>query len=129
MAGTTDRPMPMKAVEEALKYIADTPEIRDVLISGGDSLLVENDRLEYLFSRLRQVPHVEIIRFGTRTPVVLPQRITPELCTLLKRFHPIWVNTHFNHPKEITAEAKNACALLADAGIPLGNQTVFQEIL
>ena len=125
LAGSTDMSMPKDAVEQALDYIAGTPAVRDVLISGGDALLVDNERLEYLLYRLRQIPHVEIIRFGTRTPVVLPQRITEDLCRLLRRFHPIWLNTHFNHPKEITPEAELACSMLADAGIPLGNQTVL----
>ncbi len=125
LAGSTDMSMPKDAVEQSLDYIARTPAVRDVLISGGDALLVDNERLEYLLYRLRQIPHVEIIRFGTRTPVVLPQRITEDLCRLLRRFHPIWLNTHFNHPKEITPEAELACSMLADAGIPLGNQTVL----
>jgi len=125
LAGTTDKSMPGDIIENALEYIKNTAGIRDVLISGGDSLLTENDRLEYLLTRLHNIPHVEIIRFGTRTPVVLPQRITDDLCSLLRRFHPIYVNTHFNHPQEITPEAERACAMLADAGIPLGNQTVL----
>ncbi|MBU7006946.1 lysine 2,3-aminomutase [Phosphitispora fastidiosa] len=125
LAGSTDMSMPQDAVELALDYIAGTPAVRDVLISGGDALLVDNERLEYLLRRLKQIPHVEIIRFGTRTPVVLPQRITEDLCKLLRRFHPIWLNTHFNHPKEITPDAELACSMLADAGIPLGNQTVL----
>ena len=125
LAGSTDMSMPKDAIEQALDYIAGTPAVRDVLISGGDALLVDNERLEYLLYRLRQIPHVEIIRFGTRTPVVLPQRITEDLCRLLRRFHPIWLNTHFNHPKEITPDAELACSMLADAGIPLGNQTVL----
>ncbi len=125
LAGSTDKAMPKDAIEQALDYIAGTPAVRDVLISGGDALLVNNDRLEYLLRRLREIPHVEIIRFGSRTPVVLPQRITEDLCQLLKRFHPVWLNTHFNHPREITPEAETACSMLADAGIPLGNQTVL----
>jgi len=125
LAGTTDRPMPHDAIDSAIRYIADTPAVRDFLISGGDSLLVTDDRLKYILSRLRDIPHVEIIRFGTRTPVVLPQRITAELCGLLRQFHPIWLNTHFNHPREITPEAIKACSMLADSGIPLGNQTVL----
>ncbi len=99
--------------------------MRDVLLSGGDALMVSDKRLEYIISRLRQIPHVEIVRLGTRTPVVCPQRITPELCAMLKKYHPIWVNTHFNHPNEVTAESKRACEMLADAGIPLGNQSVL----
>lgn len=95
--------------------------IRDVLLSGGDALLLSDEMLEYIISKLRLIPHVEIIRIGTRTPVVLPQRITNELCNMLKKYHPIWINTHFNHPKEVTAESRKACTMLADAGIPLGN--------
>lgn len=109
----------------ALAYIADHPEIRDVILSGGDPLLLEDDSLEEILSRLRQISHVEIIRIGTRTPVTLPERITTGLCRMLKKFHPIYVNTHFNHPKEITAASAQACARLADSGIPLGNQTVL----
>lgn len=92
---------------------------------GGDALLVSDEKLEYIISRLRAIPHVEIIRIGSRTPVVLPQRITPELVNMLKKYHPIWLNTHFNHPNEVTPESKQACARLADAGIPLGNQSVL----
>ncbi|RYD06239.1 hypothetical protein N752_04940 [Desulforamulus aquiferis] len=88
-------------------------------------MCIPNERLEMILQRLREIPHVEIIRIGTRTPVVMPQRITPELCELIKKYHPVWLNTHFNHPKELTPEAKKACAMLADAGIPLGNQTVL----
>ncbi|KNZ70841.1 lysine 2,3-aminomutase YodO family protein [Thermincola ferriacetica] len=125
MAGTNDRQLPMKQIERALKYIKSSPSIRDVLISGGDSFLLPDEKIEYLLKNLRAIKHVEIIRFGTRTPVVLPQRITPQLCNILKKYHPIWVNTHFNHPKEITPESIHACNMLADAGIPLGNQTVL----
>ena len=99
--------------------------MRDVLLSGGDALLVSDERLEYIIKRLRGIPHVEIIRIGSRTPVVLPQRITPELVNMLRKYHPIWLNTHFNHPNEITEESAAACARLADAGIPLGNQSVL----
>lgn len=88
-------------------------------------MLLSDDIIEKILQRLRSIPHVEIIRFGTRTPVVLPQRITPELCNMLRKYHPIWLNTHFNHPNEITAEARRACERLVDAGIPLGNQTVL----
>ena len=102
-----------------------TPEVRDVLLSGGDALMVSDSMIEYILQRLRAIDHVEIIRFGSRTPVVLPQRITPELVEILKKYHPIWLNTHFNHPNEITAESKAACERLANAGVPLGNQTVL----
>ena len=87
--------------------------------------MLSDDMLEYIISRLREIDHVEIVRLGSRTPVVCPQRITPELCAMLKKYHPIWLNTHFNHPQEITAEAHKACAMLADAGVPLGNQSVL----
>jgi lysine 2,3-aminomutase len=125
MAGTKDRSLPVSQVEKAIKYIKSNPVVRDVLISGGDPLTLKDDKLEYIISRLRAIPHVEIIRIGSRMPVVLPQRITPELCTMLKKYHPVWLNTHFNHPKEITRESIAACARLADAGIPLGNQSVL----
>lgn len=125
MAGTTDRAMPKKDLDAAIDYIRKTPKIRDVLISGGDSLLVNDNIIEYILGSLRKIEHVEIIRFGSRTPVVLPQRITDDLCHILKKNHPIWLNTHFNHPKEITPEAQEACRKLADAGVPLGNQTVL----
>jgi len=125
LAGTRDKMMPSEQIETALQYIENTPVVRDVLLSGGDSLLISDSRLSYILSRLRKIPHVEIIRIGTRTPVVLPQRITDELCNIIKRYHPVWLNTHFNHPKEITPESRQACQKLADAGIPLGNQTVL----
>lgn len=109
----------------ALGYIAANRQIRDVILSGGDPLLLEDDILESILSRLRKIPHVEIIRIGTRVPVTLPERITPGLCRMLKSLNPVYVNTHFNHPREITRESSSACARLADAGIPLGNQTVL----
>jgi lysine 2,3-aminomutase len=114
-----------ESFDDALHYITGNRAIRDVLISGGDPLLLTDDRLEDILSRLRSIPHVEIIRIGSRTPVTLPGRITPALCRMLKRYHPLYINTHFNHPREITTESSAACALLADAGIPLGNQTVL----
>ena len=124
-AGQQDDILPMDRIDASIAYIRKTPVIRDVLLSGGDCLLVNDDRLEYIVSKLREIPHVEIIRLGSRTPVVLPQRITPELVNMLKKYHPIWLNTHFNHSKEMTPEAEKALALLADAGIPLGNQSVL----
>jgi lysine 2,3-aminomutase len=124
-AGQHDRAMPKERIDNCIDYIARTPQVRDVLLSGGDALLMSDDRLEYIISRLRAIPHVEIIRIGTRVPVVCPQRITPELVNMLRKYHPIWVNTHFNHSKEITAESAAACARMADAGIPLGNQSVL----
>ncbi|MDH3999187.1 MAG: KamA family radical SAM protein, partial [Desulfuromonadales bacterium] len=110
---------------EGIAYIADTPQIRDVILTGGDPLLLDDDTLEELLWRLHSIEHVEMIRIGSRVPVTLPQRITPQFCDLLKRFSPLYLNTHFNHPRELTKEAKRACALLADAGIVLGNQSVL----
>ncbi len=125
LAGQTDRPLELEQVQKAVEYIGQTPQIRDVLISGGDPLVMSDERLEYIIAGLRAVPHVEIIRLGTRTPAVLPQRITPELVEMLGKYQPVWVNTHFNHPKELTFEARQALSLLANAGIPLGNQSVL----
>ena len=124
-AGQTDHECGVDRIEKALEYIRNTPTVRDVLLSGGDALMVSDQRLEYIISELRKIPHVEIVRLGTRTPVVCPQRVTPELCAMLKKYHPIWINTHFNHPNEITDESTRACEMLADAGIPLGNQSVL----
>ena len=97
--------------------------IRDVLLSGGDPLLLSDDRLEWVLSRLRRIPHVEFLRIGTKVPAVLPQRITPALTRMLRRYHPLWMSLHFIHPDELTPEVEQACARLADAGIPLGSQT------
>lgn len=124
-AGQTDSSVPTDQIDKCIDYIRGNPVVRDVLLSGGDALMLSDDRLEYIISELRSIPHVEIIRIGSRTPVVMPQRITQELCDMLKKYHPIWVNTHFNHPNEITEESARACAMLADAGIPLGNQSVL----
>lgn len=124
-AGQNDESLPMTQIEKAIEYIEKTPVIRDVLISGGDPLLLSDENLEQIIKRLRAINHVEIIRIGSRVPVVMPQRITPQLVDMLKKYHPIWLNTHFNHPNEITEESKKACELLANAGIPLGNQTVL----
>jgi len=96
-----------------------------VLLSGGDPFLLSDEYLDWILTELRAIPHVEVIRIGTRTPVVLPQRITPELIAVLKKHQPVWVNTHFNHPRELTQSSKNALAMLADGGLPLGNQTVL----
>jgi len=125
MAGSTDKAMPRKDLQKAINYIKRTPKVRDVLISGGDSLLVSDEDIDFILYSLRAIKHVEIIRFGSRTPVVLPQRITDDLCNILRKYHPIWLNTHFNHPEEITPEAIEACRKLADSGVPLGNQTVL----
>ena len=114
-----------EALAKGIEYIRNTPEVRDVLLSGGDPLMLSDERIEWLLKELRSIPHVEIIRIGTRMPVVLPCRITPNLAGILKRFQPLWFNTHFNHPREITLSSRKALAILADAGIPLGNQTVL----
>ncbi len=114
-----------KDVREAIEYIRKTPQVRDVLLSGGDPLLLPDSVLEKYLKALRGIPHVEIIRIGTRTPSTLPQRITPKLCRMLKRYHPVYINVHFEHPRELTRESRKACRRLADAGIPLGNQTVI----
>ncbi|MDP3051015.1 MAG: KamA family radical SAM protein, partial [Eubacteriales bacterium] len=102
LAGKTDESLPWEQIEEAITYIRRTPAIRDVILSGGDSLLISEERLERILTELRRIEHVEIIRIGTRTPVVLPMRVTSELCAMLRRFHPLYLNTHFNHPAEIT---------------------------
>ncbi|MCB2183493.1 MAG: KamA family radical SAM protein [Desulfobulbaceae bacterium] len=112
-------------LERAIQYIAANPAIRDVLLSGGDPLLLNDDKLEWLLARLRIIPHVEIIRIGTKIPAVLPQRVTPKLVRMLKRYHPLWMSLHFMHPDECTPETNRACSMLADAGIPLGSQTVL----
>ncbi|MDZ4186438.1 MAG: KamA family radical SAM protein [Desulfuromonadales bacterium] len=109
----------------ALAYIAQTPALHEVILSGGDPLLLDDDRLDDLLSRLRAIPHIETIRIHSRVPVVLPERITQRLASLLGRYHPLYLNTHFNHPRELTPEAAEACRQLADAGIPLGNQSVL----
>ncbi len=124
-AGHADDEVSMENIDKGIEYIRNTPQVRDVLLSGGDCLLVSDGKLEYIIKNLREIPHVEIIRIGTRTPVVCPQRITDDLVNMLKKYHPIWLNTHFNHPKEFTPESKEALRKLADAGIPLGNQSVL----
>ncbi|MBL4937439.1 lysine 2,3-aminomutase [Clostridium sp. YIM B02515] len=124
-AGHHDSALPMTQIDNAIDYIAKTPVIRDVLISGGDPLLLSDERLEHIIKRLREIPHVEIVRIGSRVPVVMPQRITEDLVDMLKKYHPIWINTHFNHPNEVTEDSKRACERLANAGIPLGNQSVL----
>lgn len=124
-AGHKDAESPSERIDKAIDYIARTPEVRDVLLSGGDALMVSDEKLEDIIKRLRAIPHVEIIRIGSRTPVVCPQRITDDLVNMLKKYHPIWLNTHFNHPNEVTAESYAACERMANAGIPLGNQSVL----
>ena len=111
--------------EQGLRYIESHPEVRDVLLSGGDPLLLSDRKLEHILARLREIPHVEFIRIGSRIPVFLPQRITPELCEIFKRHGPIWMSIHVNHPSEATAELKAACDRLSFAGVPLGNQSVL----
>ena len=120
-----DDPPTTADLEAGLEYIAKTPRIRDVLLSGGDPLLLSTRRLGYLLGRLRQIRHVETIRIGTRLPVVCPMRIDDELTAMLRQHHPLFINTHFNHEKELTPEARAACERLVDAGIPVGNQTVL----
>lgn len=111
--------------DKQIAYIAEHPEIRDVLLSGGDPLLFSDEKLEYLLTRLRAIPHVEFLRIGSRIPIFLPQRITPELCAMLKQFHPLFISIHTNHPRELTTEVREGLGRLADAGIPLGNQSVL----
>ena len=116
-----------KWIQGGLDYIAAHPEVRDVVLSGGDPLMVTDYVLERILAGLRAIPHVEIIRLGTKMPCVLPQRITPKLCKMIRKYHPIYVNTHFNHPWECTPEAEKACTMLADAGCPVGNQAVLMK--
>ncbi len=114
-----------EAISKAIAYIKNTPRVRDVLLSGGDPLMLSDEALDWILTELRKIKHVEVIRIGSRMPVVLPYRITDSLVKMLKKHHPIWLNTHFNHPYEITASSKQALQKLADAGIPLGNQSVL----
>lgn len=114
-----------RQLREGIEYIAATPAIRDVILSGGDPLVLPDPVLEDLLTRIRQIAHVEIIRIGTRVPVTLPERITEGLCNILKKFHPLYLNTHFNHPRELTEQAAVACSQLSDAGIVMGNQSVL----
>jgi lysine 2,3-aminomutase len=114
-----------ETIKEGIAYIKAHRQVRDVLLSGGDPLLLDTDELAQILAQLRQTPHVEIIRIGTRVPCTLPQRITPRLVKMISKFHPVFINTHFNHPREITPDSARACAMLADAGIPLGCQTVL----
>jgi lysine 2,3-aminomutase len=125
MVGVNDKMRSKTELSADIDYIRETPEVRDVLLSGGDPLTLGDDQIEWIIAELRNIPHVEIIRIGSRTPVVLPQRITPELVDMLTKYHPIWFNTHFNHPAEITEESARACDLLTRGGIPVGNQSVL----
>jgi len=125
--GSHEQAVPQAEIDNAIRYIERSPEVRDVLLSGGDPLVLADDKLEEIIARVRAIDHVEIVRIGSRVPVVCPQRVTPELCAMLKKYHPLFLNTHFNHPKEFTEDSIRACAMLADAGIPLGNQTVLMR--
>jgi glutamate 2,3-aminomutase len=127
MIGEFDKVVPRQKIQKAIDYIAENKELRDVLITGGDAFMVSDEMLDWMLGELRKIKHVEIIRLGTRTPVTLPQRVTKEIVNILKKYHPIFVNTQFNHPMEVTPEAKQACEMLADAGIPLGNQMVLLD--
>lgn len=123
--GQTEYHASKEQIDGCISYIAEHKEVRDVLISGGDPFMLSDTELEYILGKIRRIQHVEVIRIGTRMPVVCPQRITPELCAMLKKYHPLWINVQFNHPNEITSESQKACEILADAGIPLGNQSVL----
>jgi len=125
LVGSNERPITQVNFEEVLKYLKTHKKVRDVLLSGGDPLLLENERLEEILSRLRTIPHIELLRIGTRAPVTLPQRVTLGLVRMLKKYHPLMISIHFTHPKEITDAVRRACNELADAGIPLGSQTVL----
>lgn len=125
MVGSEDYSLNSVEIEKAFAYIEKHEEIHDVLLSGGDPLVLSDEWLEKIIKRLRSIKHVGVIRIGSRTPVVLPMRITDDLLSMLKKYHPIWLNTHFNHPDEITPESARACEKIADAGIPLGNQSVL----
>lgn len=126
MVGRRNKRVPTRERwQAAIDYIAATPTVRDVLISGGDPLTLPDEKLEWILSKLREIPHVEVLRIGTKAPVVLPQRITPALVRMLKRYHPLWISIHFTHPDELTPETAEACRRLADGGIPLQSQTVL----
>ncbi|MGF1536289.1 MAG: KamA family radical SAM protein [Elainellaceae cyanobacterium] len=125
MVGDFDKTMGVSTFEAQLDYLRKTPQVRDVLLSGGDPLTLSESLLDHLLSSLRAIEHIEIVRIGSRVPSFLPQRITPELCAVLRKHHPLWMNVHINHPKEITPEVSQALSRLADAGIPLGNQSVL----
>jgi len=123
--GDVDNIPSKKEIKKGLDYIRKTPQVRDILLSGGDPFMLSTDYLDWILSKLQEIDHVEVIRIGTRVPAVLPYRITDELVKMLKEHHPLWINTQFNHPREITTSAKQAINKLADAGIPLGNQSVL----
>ncbi len=125
LTGLPNEVLPKQQIEQSLAYLRGHPEVRDVLVSGGDPLTMSDKNLEFVVSRLREIPSIEIIRFGTKMPMFLPMRITDDLVKMLAKYHPVWINTHFNHPKELTPESRAACARIVNAGIPLGNQTVL----
>src|SRR5690606_4230649 len=125
MVGDAGFMMRKDELREGLDYLRAHPGIRDVLLTGGDPLVFSDKQLDWLLGELRAIPHVEVVRLGSRLPVVNPFRITEGLCDVLRKHHPVWLNTHFNHPKELTPEAAEACARLADAGVPVGNQSVL----
>jgi len=125
MVNTQGCPISRENFEEGLDYIRRTPAIRDVLLTGGDPLLMSDGRIEEIVAKVAEIPHVQLVRIGSRTPCTLPMRVTEELCKRLARYQPFWLNTHFNHPKELTPEAVAACGRLVDHGIPMGNQTVL----
>ena len=125
MVGDADFMMRKDELRDAIAYVAATPAVRDVLLTGGDPLVFSDDNLAWLLGELRAIPHVEVVRIGSRLPVVNPFRITDALCEILAAHHPVWLNTHFNHPRELTREAREACERLAAAGVPVGNQTVL----
>ncbi len=125
VGGNAPHSYDVRTWEKGIAYIAGNRHIRDVLLSGGDPLTLSDEKLEWLLSRLKMIPHLELLRIGTKVPAVMPQRITPALTRMLKRYHPLWMSIHVTHPDELTPEMHQACARLADAGIPLGSQTVL----
>jgi lysine 2,3-aminomutase len=125
LAGKKECHISAQRLDKIKKYLLKHEEVKDVIVSGGDPFSQENSFIEEILEAIRPIPHIDIIRFGTRVPVVLPQRITPKLLAMLKKYKPLWINTHFNHPSEITPESSEACRKIVDAGIPMGNQTVL----
>jgi lysine 2,3-aminomutase len=123
--GTDKMVISTKTLNDAYGYLTDNPQIREILVSGGDPFMLDDDKIERILTKLRAIPSIEIIRIGTRVVSTLPMRITPRLADMLKDYHPLYINTHFNHPFELTTEAQKACTTLADRGIPLGNHTVL----